>query len=540
MPNKIPPNKSNKESIFRSSGKSDKTHQFANMRPQAIAQRQRQQMVNKSPQVNKLEVFQKIADGNSSLVQKKANKTGLPDNLKTGMENLSGISLDDVKVHRNSDKPAQLQAHAYAQGTDIHVGPGQEKHLPHEAWHVVQQKQGRVKPTMQLKGQVAINDDQGLEKEADEMGSKALQRHTSTQLKKASAIGIVQRMKVFPEKGYKQKLGNQKSVINKLDKLIAIMGTALSPVFPSDSMRVEIINDGEITPAWNHPKGTNSRPGKLGNIGVEFNRWYLERVSLGALVGMFIHEVGVHTFADKLMGAEVQKGGGVKADGGSGYADEYHDQGKDHKNQIGGTIEKYPNAIEDPKNKKKGRSRQRDHVNLAKSLAGGKSTRSDHYISLYLHTGDAIDKEMKGKEKNTTLKELTQSFLFDLGRLAATDDGGAASLFWNTGNIGQLMVYYQKKILKPEEDSHKWLKAAALNIKSGKWQLRGYLLSQLGSLAISSNPAVQTTRSGLAGLVAGGVVLATGASLATAAAPALATAVVVGGGVHLLQKLFGY
>lgn len=35
----------------------------------------------------------------------------------------------------------------YSQGTDIHIGPGQEKHLPHEAWHVVQQKQGRVKPT---------------------------------------------------------------------------------------------------------------------------------------------------------------------------------------------------------------------------------------------------------------------------------------------------------------------------------------------------------------------------------------------------------
>jgi hypothetical protein len=64
----------------------------------------------------------------------------LPDNLKTGMENLSGYSMDDVKVHRNSDKPAS-QARAYAQGTDMHLGSDQEKHLPHEAWHVVQQKQ---------------------------------------------------------------------------------------------------------------------------------------------------------------------------------------------------------------------------------------------------------------------------------------------------------------------------------------------------------------------------------------------------------------
>jgi hypothetical protein len=110
----------------------------------------------------------------SATVQRQENKTGLPDKLKSGMESLSGLSMSDVKVHRNSDKPAQLQAHAYAQGTDIHLGPGQEKHLPHELGHVVQQKQGRVKPTMQLKGKVNVNDNAGLEKEADVFGRKAL------------------------------------------------------------------------------------------------------------------------------------------------------------------------------------------------------------------------------------------------------------------------------------------------------------------------------------------------------------------------------
>jgi|GEM_PF-4971436 len=107
-------------------------------------------------------------------IQKKENNTGLPDNLKSGIENLSGYSMDDVKVHYNSDKPAQLQAHAYAQGTDIHIASGQEKHLPHEAWHVVQQKQGRVQPTLQMKGNINVNDDAGLENEADVMGVKAL------------------------------------------------------------------------------------------------------------------------------------------------------------------------------------------------------------------------------------------------------------------------------------------------------------------------------------------------------------------------------
>ena len=113
--------------------------------------------------------------GKFQAVQRKGNKTGLPDNLKSGVENLSGFSMDDVKVHYNSSQPAQLNALAYAQGTDIHVAPGQEKHLPHEAWHVAQQKQGRVQPTMQMKAGVAVNDDPGLENEADVMGAKAVQ-----------------------------------------------------------------------------------------------------------------------------------------------------------------------------------------------------------------------------------------------------------------------------------------------------------------------------------------------------------------------------
>lgn len=78
------------------------------------------------------------------------SRQGLPDNLKSGIENLSGLSVDHVKVHYNSDKPAQLPAHAYAQGTEIHLGSDQEKHLSHEAGHVVQQRQGSVKPERQM------------------------------------------------------------------------------------------------------------------------------------------------------------------------------------------------------------------------------------------------------------------------------------------------------------------------------------------------------------------------------------------------------
>jgi hypothetical protein len=130
----------------------------------------------------------RTASEQSALIQKKENKTGIPDGLKSGMESVSGISLNDVTVHRNSDKPAQLQAHAYAQGTDVHLAPGQEKHLPHELGHVVQQKQGRVAPTVQLKGQVAVNDNEHLEQEADTMGAKAQSLGISAEVSNQSLV----------------------------------------------------------------------------------------------------------------------------------------------------------------------------------------------------------------------------------------------------------------------------------------------------------------------------------------------------------------
>lgn len=101
------------------------------------------------------------------------NQTGMPNGMKAAIEALAGMDLSEVRVHRNSAEPAQLNALAYAQGNEIHLAPGQEQHLPHEAWHVVQEKQGRVPVTTQLAG-VAINDDAALESEADAMGLAAM------------------------------------------------------------------------------------------------------------------------------------------------------------------------------------------------------------------------------------------------------------------------------------------------------------------------------------------------------------------------------
>ncbi|ATQ79049.1 hypothetical protein CR152_22120 [Massilia violaceinigra] len=162
---------------------------FANGRAQAVAQTQLQAFVDKrlqacqckvvgsliqnSARVRQMQALARMTDRAPVQRQAGANNAGLPDQLKAGMESLSGMSMDHVKVHYNSAQPAQLNAHAFAQGSDIHLAPGQERHLPHEAWHVVQQAQGRVRPTMQMKAGVPVNDDASLESEADVMGARA-------------------------------------------------------------------------------------------------------------------------------------------------------------------------------------------------------------------------------------------------------------------------------------------------------------------------------------------------------------------------------
>lgn len=194
---------------------SESTFQFVDNRPEGVAQRTLQELANNSPQAKQAAQLQAMTDNYSTqqqqTIQKKENNTSLPDNLKTGIENLSGYSMDDVKVHYNSDKPAQLQAHAYAQGTDIHLASGQEKHLPHEAWHVVQQMQGRVKSTMQMKGGVNINDNAGLEKEADVMGAKASSAQFKEQLFQKKSISN-QTYQLFP----KEKLQQVLEIVQKL------------------------------------------------------------------------------------------------------------------------------------------------------------------------------------------------------------------------------------------------------------------------------------------------------------------------------------
>jgi hypothetical protein len=96
------------------------------------------------------------------------------------------MDLSDIRVHHNASIPGEFNSLAYMQGQDIHMGEGHDEHLPHQGWPAVQQMQGRVESTRQAKG-VSVDDDRGLEREADVIQAKALGSNRAEQATIGSA-----------------------------------------------------------------------------------------------------------------------------------------------------------------------------------------------------------------------------------------------------------------------------------------------------------------------------------------------------------------
>jgi len=75
----------------------------------------------KSEKLRKTKIFkEKRSSLRENKLMEKENKTGVPDGLRARVESLSA-GMDNVKVHINSDRPKELGALVYAQGTDIRI-----------------------------------------------------------------------------------------------------------------------------------------------------------------------------------------------------------------------------------------------------------------------------------------------------------------------------------------------------------------------------------------------------------------------------------
>jgi hypothetical protein len=178
------------------------------------------------------------------------NRTGLTDRLKSGVEHLSGLSMNDVRVHFNSPEPDKIDALAFAQGNEIHLGPSQEKYLPHEVWHVVQQSEGRVAPTDTVNG-VHFNDDQQLEREAHVMGQQALMMADGVDSGPATqniADGHLQSPEIAPDRCVVQREKKHFPTLDEDDPTVVKYKAAIATIL--DDIDTQVSESRKIALQW--------------------------------------------------------------------------------------------------------------------------------------------------------------------------------------------------------------------------------------------------------------------------------------------------
>lgn len=163
-----------------------------------VQQAKKGQPDHEGGQVVKSPPFQLLASGADAgaeqPVQKKmSSASNMPEEVQSKMEGAFGQDFSDVKIHANSSASKEAGALAHTQGNEVHFAPGQynpssqsgQELLGHELTHVVQQREGRVQATGTTANGMPLNDNKGLEAEADQMGKVAASG--SMQMKSASS-----------------------------------------------------------------------------------------------------------------------------------------------------------------------------------------------------------------------------------------------------------------------------------------------------------------------------------------------------------------
>jgi hypothetical protein len=270
-------------------------------------------------------------------------------------------------------------------------------------------------------------------------------------------------------------------------------------------------NEGGTNPAYTN--ATAATPNTDARIDVTIKNWYLEMVSPGELMGMLAHELGVHTLADAEM-TQQQK----TAETNTNHLGEQV--------QVGGT--NYALA-----GQQGGDERQMDHVNAVKRQANGQlRARGQRYLQTFLRMGDAIeaDNTIDAAEKIRRQRDMLKTFLFDIGRILATDDAGAVRGYTGvpgttvmaSGGIAEVMNWYRDTYLQPQYGAHNWL-AQFNNEDAGGVQVAAMLVDKLADYGVARAKTASTTAKVLGsaagvGAVAAGIAFAPATTLVLGAA----------------------
>jgi hypothetical protein len=233
-------------------------------------------------------------------------------------------------------------------------------------------------------------------------------------------------------------------------------------------LNVQLRQHTEDTPASTQ---ITQRPPLGWEIELNLQNWYVEMSSVGELVGMIAHELGVHSLTDIELGAAELR--------------------KEKKASAGGSTVDIGTQKLKLKAWKAGDPRTLDHVNAAKFGKQGPSARMKQYTLTMLRLGDAIQKRLgvdaaaqaaaPAAARVAALaaqRDLLDTFLFDIARMMATDDGKALAIFLQTGPIADVFNWYKAEVLTRYADRHKWLNAAAAAGPKTSGELKSMLLAK--------------------------------------------------------------
>lgn len=190
---------------------------------------------------------------NSKPIQKKEDD--ISEELQIKANSTFGEDFSSVSIYKNSSKAKDLRALAFTQGESVHFAPGEfnpqsqkgQELIGHEFAHVKQQRQNRVRPTIQMKDE-NLNDSPLLEKEADEMGKQFAASRISSEdqtLNSSPSKSMVDTDPADLNAGYidSETMRNNRT-------------SGSSPIQRTVDPQIDVLLTGHASPNWEHINGS--------------------------------------------------------------------------------------------------------------------------------------------------------------------------------------------------------------------------------------------------------------------------------------------
>lgn len=226
---------------------------------------------------------------------------------------------------------------------------------------------------------------------------------------------------------------------NKMAEVCMYLSQMHQALQHEGNIEIRIVNNWGMNPALTYIRGTVSQPA-LPIYRIDLELFYIKMSSVGEIVAMLTHELGVHKLADVQTGGHHPLGIVIP-----GAVDHGQRPGQQLFNVNIGTT---------TYNMDTGRAKQRDHVN-AVDFSARMTARANNYLITFLELGDAIPLGTTQKHR-----DLTKTFLFDIARILVTNDGGMLPVATNTTNIASAMWNVYQNIVLPHVGHHQWINGA--------------------------------------------------------------------------------